>query len=69
MRKQEKTDTDGGAFPDHVRFAHSWREYQRDVLAQMDVHLEDGRLHVVAPPGSGKTILGLRPCAGLAIPH
>ena len=29
------------------------------VLAEMDDHLVDGRLHVVAAPGAGKTVLGL----------
>ncbi len=42
-----------------MRFSGEWRDYQARVLADMDAHLEDGRLHVVAAPGSGKTILGL----------
>jgi len=42
-----------------LRFRHSWREYQTRVLAALDRHLEDNRLHLVAPPGSGKTVVGL----------
>lgn len=42
-----------------MRFTGIWRDYQARVLAEMDGHLVDGRLHVVAAPGSGKTVLGL----------
>ncbi|NIJ66008.1 superfamily II DNA or RNA helicase [Sphingomonas leidyi] len=40
-------------------FKGTWRDYQARVLAEMDRHLADGRLHIVAAPGSGKTVLGL----------
>ena len=46
-------------FPDHISFIHPWRSYQRRVLEHLDRHLENGQLHLVAPPGSGKTVLGL----------
>lgn len=42
-----------------MRFTGAWRDYQTHVLAEMDDHLVDGRLHVVAAPGAGKTVLGL----------
>ncbi|HPF38716.1 MAG TPA: DEAD/DEAH box helicase family protein [Phycisphaerae bacterium] len=42
-----------------LRFRHPWRPYQARVLAAIDAHLKDDRLHIVAAPGSGKTILGL----------
>lgn len=42
-----------------MQFKGAWRDYQSDVLKEMDEHLGKGRLHVVAPPGAGKTILGL----------
>ncbi|WP_420139462.1 DEAD/DEAH box helicase family protein [Sphingomonas sp.] len=42
-----------------MKFTGVWRSYQARVLAEMDVHLADGRLHIVAAPGSGKTVLGL----------
>lgn len=40
-------------------FKFSWRSYQQRFLEGFPVHLEDNHLHVVAPPGSGKTVLGL----------
>lgn len=42
-----------------MQFKGVWRDYQARVLAEMDEHLGDRRLHVVAAPGAGKTILGL----------
>jgi hypothetical protein len=42
-----------------MKFSASWRDYQARVLGEMQDHLDDGRLHVVAAPGSGKTVLGL----------
>lgn len=42
-----------------MRFRWPWRPYQERVLADLEAHLEDHRLHVVAAPGSGKTILGI----------
>lgn len=46
-------------FPDDVGFRHPWRPYQARVLTELQEHLSDNSLHVVAAPGSGKTILGL----------
>ncbi|WP_159502171.1 DEAD/DEAH box helicase family protein [Microbacterium sp. 18062] len=40
------------------RFTGVLRRYQADVLERVDVH-GGAALHIVAPPGSGKTILGL----------
>mgnify|MGYP003558488210 CR=1 FL=1 len=36
-----------------------FRSYQQTVLDNADKHLKDGKIHIVAAPGSGKTILGL----------
>ncbi|MEM7666289.1 MAG: DEAD/DEAH box helicase family protein [Pseudomonadota bacterium] len=44
---------------DRMQFSGTWRDYQARVLAEMPDHLGDKRLHVVAAPGAGKTILGL----------
>ncbi|MEL7447030.1 MAG: DEAD/DEAH box helicase family protein, partial [Pseudomonadota bacterium] len=44
---------------DRMRFSGNWRDYQARVLNEMSDHLGDNRLHVVAAPGAGKTILGL----------
>ena len=46
-------------FPNEIAFRLSWRPYQQRVLAELNEHLEDNHLHVIAAPGSGKTILGL----------
>ncbi|KAB2809970.1 DEAD/DEAH box helicase family protein [Phaeocystidibacter luteus] len=46
-------------FPDSIQFKYPWRDYQSRVLAELETHLSDDHLHLIAPPGSGKTILGL----------
>lgn len=47
-------------FPVGITFKYTWRNYQQRVLSELDSYLDDGALHVVAPPGSGKTVLGLQ---------
>ncbi|KPM31077.1 ATP-dependent helicase [Croceitalea dokdonensis DOKDO 023] len=42
-----------------LNFSLVWRDYQQRFLAHFKEHITDNHLHVVAPPGSGKTILGL----------
>ena len=49
----------GEAMLGRMWFKGAWRDYQARVLEEMDRHLADGRLHIVAAPGSGKTVLGL----------
>lgn len=46
-------------FPKNIQFKYPWRKYQKRVLNQLQQHLHDNHLHVIAPPGSGKTVLGL----------
>lgn len=46
-------------FPPKIKFKFPWRNYQQRVLSELESHLDDNHLHIVAPPGSGKTILGL----------
>jgi superfamily II DNA or RNA helicase len=46
-------------YPKDIKFKYSWRKYQQQVLDDLQDHLTDGHLHVIAPPGSGKTVLGL----------
>ena len=47
------------SFPKEFKFQKSWRLYQGKVLQELEEHLEDSHLHVIAAPGSGKTVLGL----------
>ncbi|MGL3819368.1 DEAD/DEAH box helicase family protein [Sphingopyxis sp. R3-92] len=42
-----------------MQFTGGWRGYQARVLDEMESHFGDRRLHVVAAPGAGKTVLGL----------
>jgi superfamily II DNA or RNA helicase len=42
-----------------MQFRHAWRPYQARVLAKLDAHLADHHFHLVAAPGSGKTVVGL----------
>lgn len=46
-------------YPKEINFKYPWRKYQNRVLKELNSHLSDGHLHVIAPPGSGKTVLGL----------
>jgi superfamily II DNA or RNA helicase len=46
-------------FPKDIKFKYDWRRYQKRVLDELEGHLDDNHLHVIAPPGSGKTVLGL----------
>ena len=42
-----------------MRFSGTWRDYQQRALDEFAEHAADRRTHVVAAPGSGKTVLGL----------
>jgi superfamily II DNA or RNA helicase len=46
-------------FLENYAFKYPWRRYQAKVLAELEAHMHDDKLNVVAAPGSGKTILGL----------
>jgi superfamily II DNA or RNA helicase len=46
-------------FGEDISFKYSWRAYQERVLQEIETHLSDNKLHIIAPPGSGKTVLGL----------
>ena len=51
-----------------MRFSGRWRDYQERVLEEFETLLVDHRVHVVAAPGSGKTVLGLELVRRLATP-
>lgn len=42
-----------------IHFKWIFRSYQQRVLDKAETYLKDGKIHIVAAPGSGKTILGL----------
>ncbi len=44
---------------EHIHFHGEFRDYQSRVLAKADQYLADGKINIVAAPGSGKTVLGL----------
>ncbi len=44
---------------DNLHFKGTFRDYQQRVLNNADKYLRDGKINIVAAPGSGKTILGL----------
>ena len=44
---------------EELSFNGIWRSYQQRVLDELDIHLNDKKLNVVAAPGAGKTILGI----------
>lgn len=51
-----------------IHFHGTFRDYQAAVLSRANEHLQDGRIHIVAAPGSGKTILGLELIRGMGAP-
>ena len=44
---------------ENIKFKWTFRDYQQKVLDGADKHIKDGKVNIVAAPGSGKTILGL----------
>ncbi|MDQ0359321.1 DEAD/DEAH box helicase family protein [Breznakia pachnodae] len=46
-------------YTDILNFKGEWRIYQKRVLDNLDKHLRDDKIHIVAAPGSGKTTLGI----------
>lgn len=42
-----------------LKFKGNWRDYQKRILDNLNFHLRDEKLHVVAAPGAGKTTLGI----------
>ena len=48
-----------------LKFKGTWRSYQERILNNLDAHLLDNKLHIVAAPGAGKTTLGIEVIARL----
>ncbi|HMP52501.1 MAG TPA: DEAD/DEAH box helicase family protein, partial [Candidatus Melainabacteria bacterium] len=56
----KKTDDAALSWLDNLAFQYPLRKYQKQIIELCKKKLEAGEkeLHIVAPPGSGKTILG-----------
>ena len=44
---------------DQLSFKGQWRQYQQRVLDKSESFIDDGKIHLVAAPSSGKTTLGI----------
>lgn len=51
-----------------LQFKGTWRKYQARVLENATTYLQDGKVHIVAAPGSGKTTLGIELIKRLSAP-
>ncbi len=51
-----------------LNFNGKWRDYQKRILDNLNYHLADNKIHVVAAPGAGKTTLGIEIIARLNKP-
>ena len=46
-------------FDESIKFKYPWRPYQAKALEEIQKYIKDGKVNIVAAPGSGKTVLGL----------
>lgn len=55
---------------ERLSFRHPFRKYQQEIIELVKLKLEKGekQFHIVAPPGAGKTIIGLQLVAQLKQP-
>ncbi|MGN0341246.1 MAG: DEAD/DEAH box helicase family protein [Roseburia sp.] len=51
-----------------LHFKGTWRNYQDRVLKNTKKYIQDGHIHIVAAPGSGKTTLGIELIARMKEP-
>lgn len=51
-----------------LKFKGKWRDYQQRILDNLNYHLADNKIHVVAAPGAGKTTLGIEVIARINKP-
>ena len=52
----------------NLQFKGKWRSYQQRVLKELEYHLNDDKLNIVAAPGAGKTTLGIEVLVRLKSP-
>jgi len=50
---------ESSTFPTEMVFQGKWRTYQARLLDSLHAYLDDNHVHIVAAPGSGKTIFGI----------
>ncbi len=62
------TESARNTFPKEMAFQRTWRTYQSRLLDRLDSYLDHKRLHVVAAPGSGKTVFGLEVVRRINLP-
>ena len=43
-----------------ISFKYEYRNYQKRALKEIDKYVDDNKIHIVAAPGAGKTILALK---------
>lgn len=43
-----------------IAFKYEYRNYQKRALKEIDKYVDDNKIHIVAAPGAGKTILALK---------
>ncbi len=58
MSSKEQTNSRQNLFG-NISFRYPFRDYQKRVLDQAEQLFNDQKLHIVAAPGAGKTVLGL----------
>ena len=58
-RKREEQKMKKDCYEGILSFQGKWREYQARVLEESEEYLKDGKIHIVAAPGAGKTTLGI----------
>ena len=51
-----------------LNFRGRWRPYQAAVLEKFENYLDDSKIHLIAAPGSGKTVLGVELISRLGKP-
>ena len=50
----------GEKMENEISFKYELREYQKRALNEIDKYIDDEKIHIVAAPGAGKTILALK---------
>lgn len=58
-KEQAVQQKSGNVYEGLLAFRGTWRSYQKRVLGEADDYLSDGKIHIVAAPGAGKTTLGI----------